>query len=108
LVRLTQRYVNAPNRSQWPWSVRRWGRTINNDHDHGHAAGDELLRTVGNQIRHALRSYDLLVRYGGDEFLCVPSDTNAADAAQRFDSVNAALAVGPIQVPGQSVSPNGS
>jgi diguanylate cyclase (GGDEF)-like protein len=66
--------------------------------DHGHAAGDDLLRTVGNQIRRALRSYDLLVRYGGDEFLCVLSDTNAGDAARRFDSVNAALAVGSIRV----------
>jgi diguanylate cyclase (GGDEF)-like protein len=65
--------------------------------DEGHAAGDDLLRKVGQRIRHGLRSYDLLVRYGGDEFVCVLSDTNATDAAERFDSVNATLGVGSVQ-----------
>jgi diguanylate cyclase (GGDEF)-like protein len=62
----------------------------------GHAAGDDLLRDVGRQIRRSLRSYDLLVRYGGDEFVCVLSDTTAEDATTRFDSVNAELAVRPV------------
>jgi GGDEF domain-containing protein len=33
---------------------------------HGHAAGDRLLRQIGESLRAHLRSYDLLVRYGGD------------------------------------------
>src|ERR1700728_1544427 len=37
---------------------------------HGHSAGDELLVLVVDTIRNHVRQYDLLVRYGGDEFLC--------------------------------------
>jgi len=41
--------------------------------DRGHAAGDELLRTLAKTVAAHVRAYDLLIRYGGDEFLCVAS-----------------------------------
>lgn len=50
-----------------------------NDHD-GHAAGDERLRVTVAALRERLRSYDLVIRYGGDEFICVLTDSSAADA----------------------------
>ncbi|HEX4755909.1 MAG TPA: GGDEF domain-containing protein [Candidatus Dormibacteraeota bacterium] len=49
-----------------------------NDRD-GHAAGDDRLRETVAAIRERLRSYDLVVRYGGDEFLCVLTDSGAAE-----------------------------
>jgi diguanylate cyclase (GGDEF)-like protein len=65
-------------------------KTINDEH--GHAAGDELLRTAVHAIRDHLRSYDLIVRLGGDEFLCVMSEATLEAAHQRFDAVKTALA----------------
>jgi len=41
-----------------------------NDH-YGHASGDELLRAVGVLLRAELRTADIAVRYGGDEFALV-------------------------------------
>lgn len=58
----------------------------------GHAAGDELLQSAVRAIRGQLRSYDLIVRLGGDEFLCVMSGATIEEAHQRFDAVKATLA----------------
>jgi diguanylate cyclase (GGDEF)-like protein len=62
---------------------------------HGHAAGDALLQRVVNAIRAELRSYDAIIRLGGDEFLCVMSGATIHDARHRFGAVQAALAAGP-------------
>jgi diguanylate cyclase (GGDEF)-like protein len=58
----------------------------------GHAAGDELLTRVVGLIQTHLRSYDLIIRLGGDEFLCAMSDVSLPDARERFDAVSAELA----------------
>jgi len=58
----------------------------------GHAAGDRLLRHVADSLRTHLRSYDLTIRFGGDEFVCGLADLSLDEAAKRFALVNADLA----------------
>jgi diguanylate cyclase (GGDEF)-like protein len=58
----------------------------------GHAAGDELLRAVARSITHHLRSYDVITRYGGDEFVCSLSAQDVDGARARFADVSARLA----------------
>jgi diguanylate cyclase (GGDEF)-like protein len=62
-----------------------------NDRD-GHAAGDRALQAVVDTMRHSLRSYDPIFRYGGDEFVAGMSGTDLDDAKQRFDTIQATLA----------------
>jgi diguanylate cyclase (GGDEF)-like protein len=62
---------------------------------HGHAAGDRMLLQVTDAIRSVLRPYDLIMRYGGDEFVCVISGLSVADVTVRFARVNEQLAAAP-------------
>jgi diguanylate cyclase (GGDEF)-like protein len=43
---------------------------------HGHATGDDVIRTVAERLTAELRSTDLLARYGGEEFSVLMVDTN--------------------------------
>jgi len=61
-----------------------------NDRD-GHAAGDTLLQEVVRTIKGRLRSFDLIVRYGGDEFVCGLSGTDTKEARVRFDEIASTL-----------------
>ena len=57
----------------------------------GHRAGDTLLRGVVATIHLGLRPYDLVVRYGGDEFVCSLAGQGVAGIRARFDRINAEI-----------------
>ena len=44
--------------------------------EHGHPAGDELLRRVGAAIRRVVREHDVAARFGGDEFAVLAVETD--------------------------------
>jgi diguanylate cyclase (GGDEF)-like protein len=46
----------------------------------GHASGDHLLTLAAQQLRYALRSDDLLARFGGDEFVVLARDVSRNEA----------------------------
>ncbi len=54
----------------------------------GHAAGDEALRRVGRVFAGAVRSSDVVVRYGGDEFAIILPHTSAEQARTCADRLN--------------------
>jgi diguanylate cyclase (GGDEF)-like protein len=54
----------------------------------GHPAGDALLAAVVETIRERLRAYDLIIRWGGDEFVCVLPDTSAGEAERTVADID--------------------
>jgi diguanylate cyclase (GGDEF)-like protein len=69
---------------------------------HGHAAGDEVLRAVGEAFQEACRSGELVARYGGEEFVfCIEGLSPSATArfAQRMHE-----AVAGVPTPGDPLS----
>ena len=64
----------------------------------GHDAGDMVLVTVVDVIRRCIRKSDVLVRYGGDEFLLVMPDIQEEDFAHKLRqikrNINAATVAG--------------
>jgi diguanylate cyclase (GGDEF)-like protein len=69
--------------------------------EQGHPAGDRLLQELGAALRTGLRSYDLPMRYGGDEFVCALPGTEREDARRRFEQISHSLAA---TVPGAAFS----
>jgi diguanylate cyclase (GGDEF)-like protein len=58
----------------------------------GHAAGDKVLQEVAACITHDLRSYDLVARIGGDEFVCTLAGQSIAQAGARYREISTRLA----------------
>ncbi len=48
----------------------------------GHAAGDQVLRSIANLLQECTRHSDLLSRHGGEEFLMLLPETDAAAACE--------------------------
>jgi diguanylate cyclase (GGDEF)-like protein len=63
--------------------------------EQGHRAGDHLLREVAAGLASRMRSYDLVVRVGGDEFLCALPDVTPTEARRRFEELVSELHDGP-------------
>jgi diguanylate cyclase (GGDEF)-like protein/PAS domain S-box-containing protein len=70
--------------------------------EHGHAAGDEVLRSVTRVLTAGLRDRDVLARYGGEEFCIVLPGVTLATAlavAERLRESVQTLAGGAVREP---------
>ncbi len=72
---------------------------------HGHGVGDEVLKVVSERLKQGLRDFDMLARFGGEEFVAVMLDctrSSAMSVAERLRSMVADTpvdtSIGPIDV----------
>ncbi len=70
---------------------------------HGHDAGDIVLKRVAGIARETFRSFDLLVRHGGEEFMALLPDSTPEDAAVVAERVRSAIEAAEIELPGGEI-----
>lgn len=59
---------------------------------YGHDVGDEVLKSIADQFRQAVRRSDSCARWGGEEFLVLYTQTDIADALSGAEKCRAAIA----------------
>jgi diguanylate cyclase (GGDEF)-like protein len=64
---------------------------------HGHRTGDEVLQRIADIIRGALRKEDMVVRYGGEEFLVMLNEVPGPGAVVVAGRIRKAVEAEPIQ-----------
>jgi diguanylate cyclase (GGDEF)-like protein len=68
--------------------------------DYGHASGDRLLVEISNRIQSVMRQTDVLIRWGGEEFLLLSRAAERSEATQLAARVLNAVGEDPYDLPG--------
>ena len=67
---------------------------------YGHLAGDRALRDIGDAFKLLLREYDLVGRFGGEEFVLLLPQTREQDAYRIAERIRVYIAAAPIRADG--------
>ena len=70
---------------------------------YGHVVGDVVLKEASQRIAQAVRSYDFVGRYGGEEFLAVLSKCTPDELEQVAERARGAVAERPILANGAEI-----
>jgi len=71
--------------------------------NHGHDAGDAVLKALAKVLAQSVRSSDLVIRYGGEEFLIILQDTAEESADAVAEKIRASVEALKVQVGGTTL-----
>lgn len=77
-------------------------KTVNDAY--GHAAGDEVLRSLARLMKQSFRQSDLMARFGGEEFIVLAVDMEADRVGDLFDKFKQAFKDMVVDYEGQTIS----
>ncbi|MGE5470674.1 MAG: diguanylate cyclase [Bacteroidota bacterium] len=67
---------------------------------YGHDAGDAVLKALSNVLKQSVRASDLVIRYGGEEFLIILVDSEGSAAEKVAENIRLAVEALKVQVAG--------
>ena len=70
----------------------------------GHLAGDMVLRETARRMSSAVRSYDFVGRYGGEEFIVIVPASDVLGTLAQAERIRTAIEGRPVEVPDDSIS----
>ena len=70
---------------------------------HGHIVGDQVLEFAAQTMRNFFRKNDLLIRWGGEEFLVILRDTSFDDAAALMEKFRVRMQNTPLNIGGKEI-----
>ena len=71
---------------------------------HGHTVGDAVLKETAVIIKRTVRSSDLVIRFGGEEFLVLIMDTNEGESIKLAEKIRKALEETKIKIPDGTIN----
>lgn len=101
-----QAVINEIRRQSWPMGllfvdIDRF-KQVNDTY--GHEEGDEVLRAVAQTLARAVRGYDLVGRWGGEEFVLVIRNVTVKNLARLAEKLRALVANSSLDVAGTKVA----
>jgi diguanylate cyclase (GGDEF)-like protein len=70
---------------------------------YGHLTGDAVLRQVAGRLRGSVRPYDIVGRFGGEEFLVVFPGCRADQGVRQAERLRAEMCAEPVQIRDSSI-----
>ncbi|WP_197168980.1 GGDEF domain-containing protein [Novipirellula galeiformis] len=72
--------------------------------EHGHRAGDEVLKVVANMLHARLKSYGIVARFGGEEFAAIIDGYTVEESKQIVESARAAIGQHLVEFEGKQLA----
>ena len=102
---LAEREMSRARRASQPLSIIMLDvdhlRRLNDDY--GHRAGDEVLQRIADLVRTALRKEDMLVRFGGEQFLVILPEVSGPGAVVVAGRIRRAVSDTTIEAAGHAL-----
>ena len=67
---------------------------------YGHDNGDIVLKSVAKHIRKSIRSSDIAIRFGGEEFIALLIDIRQGEGLEIAEKIRKAVESSPLEIPG--------
>jgi len=74
--------------------------------NYGHLTGDKIIVRIASELFKVTRKNDVIIRFGGDEFIGIFFNIDKEGLRYKLDSINRKLKSSPVFLQGTKISPS--